>query len=293
MGRGAIACAALASACNYGGAFMCGSDESCSANGVSGRCEPSGFCSFVDATCQSGRRYGDSSGSLSGTCVGATGDDAGVDSATVDMMIDTPVGAPFCDTADPHLVACYEFEGNTNDSSGHNLNATMTNVTFVAGQVGMAMQFGATSAADVAENAAFDPPQITIEAWIHPNQLPAGGSRAGILDNDGQYGFFLQSNGDLQCTALTAGANVAAGRWTHVACTVDGANARIYVDGSLKGMATQGPLGNGGTTGISIAADNPPGSGSRLIGLIDQMRIESVARSAAEICADAGRTTCP
>jgi len=292
MGRVAIVCAALASACNYGGAFMCGSDESCSTNGISGRCESNGFCSFVDTSCQSGRRYGDNSGSVSGTCVGATGDDAGVDSAD-DAMTDAPVGRPFCDTADPHLVACYEFEGNTNDSSGHNLNATMTNVTFVAGKVGMAMQFGATSAADVAENAAFDVPQLTIEAWINPSQLPPGGSRAGILDNNNQYGFFVQSNGDLQCTSITVGANIVAGRWTHIACTVDGLAARIYVDGSLKGMAAQGPLGSGGTTGVSIAADNPPGSGSRLIGLMDQLRIENTARSPEEICADAGRTTCP
>jgi hypothetical protein len=266
---------------------MCGGDESCSTNGIAGRCEPSGFCSFVDNGCQSGWRYGDSAGSLSGMCVG--GIDAGVD-VPLDAGIDTPL-APFCDRGDPRLVACYEFEGNTNDTSGHSLDASMVNVTFVAGQVGMAMQFGATSAADVSENPAFDVPQITIEAWINPSALPAG--RAGIVDNDGQYGFFLQSNGDLQCTAETAAAGIVAGRWTHVACTVDGTNAKIYVDGSLKGMATQGSLGSGGTTGISIAADNPPGSGSRLIGLIDQLRVENAARTAAEICADAGRTSCP
>jgi hypothetical protein len=69
--------------------------------------------------------------------------------------------------------------------------------------------------------------------------------------------------------------------------------ARIYVDGSLRGTAAQGPLGSGGTTGASIAADNPPGSGSRLVGLIDQLRVESAARTAAEICGDAGRTSCP
>src|SRR5262249_13522734 len=117
--------------------------------------------------------------------------------------------------------------------------------------------------------------------------------RAGIVDNNGQYGFFLQNNGDLQCTAVTVGANIAPNRWTHVACTVDGTNARIYVDGSLKGSDAQGPLGSGGTTGISIAAAHPPGSDSRLIGLIDQLRIEDIALSAEQLCADAGHTSCP
>jgi hypothetical protein len=271
---------------------MCGTDESCSANGISGRCEPSGFCSFVDTSCQSGRRYGSNSGSLSGTCVGATGGDAGADSA-IDSGVDTPAAPPFCDTADTRLVACYEFEGNTNDSSGHGLNASMTNVTFVTGKVGMAMQFGATSAADVPENAAFDVPHLTIEAWINPSQLPTIGNRMGIVDNQNQYGFFLQPAGALQCTAVTADAHVVANQWTHVACTVDGTTARIYANGSQVNSAPQGPLGNAGVTGISIAADNPPGSGSRLIGLIDQLRIENEARTAAEICGDAGRSSCP
>ena len=29
--------------------------------------------------------------------------------------------AAFCDPADPHLVACYEFEGSANDGSSHGL----------------------------------------------------------------------------------------------------------------------------------------------------------------------------
>jgi len=49
---------------------------------------------------------------------------------------------PFCDPTDPHLVACYEFEGDTKDRSNHHLDATMVNVPFPAGKAGMAMQFG-------------------------------------------------------------------------------------------------------------------------------------------------------
>lgn len=49
-----------------------------------------------------------------------------------------------------------------------------------------------------------------------------------------------------------------------------------------------GSLSTSSTSGMSIAADNPAGSGSRLIGLIDELRILSVARTATEICDDAG-----
>ncbi|MEM9462975.1 MAG: right-handed parallel beta-helix repeat-containing protein [Myxococcota bacterium] len=40
-------------------AFLCEDNAQCVARGVQGRCEPSGFCSFPDSTCDSGQRYGE------------------------------------------------------------------------------------------------------------------------------------------------------------------------------------------------------------------------------------------
>jgi hypothetical protein len=218
---------------------------------------------------------------------------------------DAPLDAslpPFCDPAEPHLVVCYELDGNTRDSSSHHLDATMTNVAFVAGKVGTAMQFGATSAADVANSAAFDVTALTIEAWIWPAQLPPAGMRAGILDMEGQYGFFLHPGGDLACTMIggpsipATAAHIATDRWTHVACTYDGSTATaIYVDGvRIASAPGGGTLATGGSSGISLAANNPPTSTprSQLIGLIDEIRMMNVARTPDQICADAGRTGC-
>lgn len=222
-----------------------------------------------------------------------------VDGLLLDGATDAPLVKPFCDTTDGTLVACYAFENNTQDGTNHNLDATMTNVSFPNGKVGKAMQFGATSAADVNENAMFDLDALTIEAWIFPTVLPAPGRRMGVFDNDGQYGLFLHENGRLQCT-LTNGpslgfdANIPANTWTHVACAYDGANSALYVNGVAVTKGNGGAtLSTGGTTGISIAADNPPGAGSQLIGLIDQMRIYSVDRGEAAICRDAEATGCP
>jgi hypothetical protein len=226
-----------------------------------------------------------------------------------DAAIDPPGGMeadaatvsppPFCDPADPHLVACYEFEGNTKDGSAHHLDATRTNVSFTTGQVGMAMQFVATSAADVADSPAFDIAQATIEAWIKPTQFASSGNRQNIIDVDRQYALFVHSDGTLTCPmvnvlSLTTLAKIPLNQWTHVACTYDGAMVTIYIDGAPSAaMAGTGSLGTNGTTGMSLAADNPPGSGSQLVGLIDELRLMSVARTAAQICADAGRTHCP
>lgn len=190
---------------------------------------------------------------------------------------------PFCDPQDPALVVCFELEGDTRDSSGHGLHASMVDVQFVPGRVGLAMQFGATSAADVPDSPHLDVAAVTIEAWIRPSELPAAGTRMGIVDNHAQWGLFLHEGGELHCqpSAARVAANIAANTWTHVACTHDGTTGRVYVDGRFVGEQPAGPLATGGSTGLSIAADNPPGSGSRLIGLIDELRILGVARAPA------------
>lgn len=62
---------ALAStACLRKTAFQCASDNACGAGGV---CETTGFCSFADGNCSSGRRYDDSAGTLAGQCTSGGG----------------------------------------------------------------------------------------------------------------------------------------------------------------------------------------------------------------------------
>ncbi|MEJ7601457.1 MAG: lectin-like protein [Kofleriaceae bacterium] len=56
-------------------AFPCASDTECGA----GTCEGVGFCSFADATCTSGARFGEHSGQYAGQCVGDQTSDGGVD----------------------------------------------------------------------------------------------------------------------------------------------------------------------------------------------------------------------
>ncbi|MCA9653116.1 MAG: hypothetical protein H6712_19840 [Myxococcales bacterium] len=52
------------------GVFLCQDDGSCEQGGSQGVCQPSGYCSFPDASCESGQRYGElAGGTLAGTCV--------------------------------------------------------------------------------------------------------------------------------------------------------------------------------------------------------------------------------
>jgi hypothetical protein len=72
--------------------FQCETDTACGTGGV---CESSGFCSFVDKNCDSGRRYTESAGPNAGQCTGGGGGSGGVDSGVVDARpIDAPPGCP-------------------------------------------------------------------------------------------------------------------------------------------------------------------------------------------------------
>ncbi len=218
--------------------------------------------------------------------------------AASDTASDTAGDAPvdYCD----NTLACYRFENNAQDSSGNGLNATTNNVGYVAGKVGNALQMiDGTSAADVAESTVVDvTTALTVEGWIKPTALPGAGLRMGMLDNDGQWGVFLLEGGNMRCTVPNAAAQttgtIVVNEWNHVACTFDGTTTKLYVRGVLEGQGTGATmLGTGGTTGLSIAANNPPGSGDRLVGMIDELRLLPVARTATEVCQDALLPSCP
>lgn len=68
-----VAMLCIVGSCGTPELFQCESDAECD----QGLCERNGFCSFEDGSCESGRRYGEHAGQLSGNCVaepvGSTG----------------------------------------------------------------------------------------------------------------------------------------------------------------------------------------------------------------------------
>ena len=70
----ALVTAALAAACLRSPSYQCASAAQCAQGGVTGRCEPSGFCSLPDPSCGDGYRWADGS-PMAGACVGAGGPD--------------------------------------------------------------------------------------------------------------------------------------------------------------------------------------------------------------------------
>lgn len=90
---GAVALGAAACSPFGGGAFSCERDDQCGL----GKCTMS-YCSFSDSSCPSGYRFGDASGPLANTCVGATstGSDASVTGIDAKTYLDAPPAGVVC-----------------------------------------------------------------------------------------------------------------------------------------------------------------------------------------------------
>lgn len=111
------------------GTFTCSDESDCIGSGADGVCQPDGFCSFPDAACSSGQRYGSHSGALSGECVpqidDTTGDptlptDTSTSSSTSDPVTTLPLDATATD-ADSTSAPTSLSESSTSpdpDSSG-------------------------------------------------------------------------------------------------------------------------------------------------------------------------------
>lgn len=220
--------------------------------------------------------------------------DADADELDARAQLDSADRA-FCDATDPMLVGCYQFEHNLIDGSMYHNSGTTTAVSYATGKVGEGLFVGTTTGIDIADSPSFDVADLTIEAWIAPSLLPTDGNRAGILDCEGQYGLFLHPNGDLSCTAggsVTAQANIQPNHWTHVACTHANGTISIYADGTLVNSGGGAALPTANTSGITLGGNNPPGGGSPLNGVLDQVRLFGVGLTPTQICSDAGKPNC-
>lgn len=186
-----------------------------------------------------------------------------------------------CSEAD--LTLCFAFEGNVMDTSQGNVSPTTSNAaSFAPGRSGLAALVGEESFIRFAALPTLTTPSATVEAWINPSQKRDGV----VFDASDRYSLRTHGNGQLGC--VTQGADVRGGAipigvWTHVACVFDGNKVVAYVNGV--------PVGNGnGSTGsslnapVAIGGDAP--SGSPFVGLLDDVRVFRVGRTAAQIAAE-------
>jgi hypothetical protein len=138
---------------------------------------------------------------------------------------------------------------------------------------------------------------MTLEAWVRPT-LIAGWRTVLLKERPGGlvYGLYSNEDGNRPSVHTFIGstewdtrgtAQVAANTWTHLAATYDGANLRLYVNGTqTSSRALTGPMV------VSTGALRIGGNAvwpEWFSGLIDEVRVYNRALSAAEVSADVTR----
>ncbi len=230
------------------------------------------------------------------------GGGGGDDDPDADVAVDAPAGIdadvtarPFCDREDPDLRLCLTFEEGAIDEAGAGVVVDRAaNLGFGPGRVGAAVQLSSTSDLHAAESPALDvTTALTMEAFVLVAETP--GNRAGIMDNNGQWGMWLGSNMRPYCTlsgSTVSGPTIAMNTWTHVACVFDSLTFRIHVDGALFGTVNrQVPAPTTGLDGVNVGQDcTPAGANDPLTGAMDEVRVWASARSDDQLAAAAART---
>ncbi len=211
------------------------------------------------------------------------------------------------------LVARWDFDEGTgpvaHDTSGNNNHGTLDNYTddsqWVAGRFGGGLAFnGQTSNRLIVP----DSPKIgadlvnafTVSAWFRSNvELPAGGSGAALLEKGNSY-FLLQgvASGGMNFLMKKAtvnftvplGESLAANVWYNVVGVFDGAQARLYLNGELKGnLPVAAPIDS---TDLPLVIGGDDASRT-FNGVIDRVAIWNRALTDEEVLQVAGRVGAP
>jgi hypothetical protein len=223
----------------------------------------------------------------------------------------SPPGNPgnvFHPSVDANTVASwYTLEGpgysTTNDSSGHNYNCTLDGTTswVSPGKFPYALDFlGGTDGPTVncGSHAAYNLQNFTFELYFRGTQNNIWGRMAGHIQPTSQRWMLdeIENKPNLRLWTVNGGAELRASRayndnqWHHLAVTVSGTTARMYIDGTLDGSVTLPGLIRSDNLPLTIgSAENGGRSFTELTGV----RLSNVARTSFEYGAFAKITTEP
>ncbi len=169
-------------------------------------------------------------------------------------------------------------------------DGSMTNADLVSGRAGLGLDLDGSD--DVLRSGPLDlvgVDALTLSGWVRldahsPSATVvsktdgAGSPIAQVaIGSGGEVIVRLGLDGSTTTLTSTAGA-VPTGAWHHVAASWDGATVRAVVDGTeVASSAAAGALDGDAATGMTIG-DEAAG-GAALDGLVDEVRVETVARS--------------
>jgi hypothetical protein len=154
---------------------------------------------------------------------------------------------------------------------------------------------------EVAHEAALEPEQITVSAWVWLTEYPAGeDNRRWVVNKNGnewsqghyglvvagkEVGAFLNIGGgrDKCFEARSDSAPLKLKQWHNLAVTYDSATLRVYVDGAEVAAKAVNQKRQAGTAPLAIGRRQDGFANSAFRGLIDEVRVYNRAMDAAQV----------
>ncbi|MBP8606361.1 MAG: alginate lyase family protein [Phycisphaerae bacterium] len=225
-------------------------------------------------------------------------DTSGGESADSSESSATPRGMP---------IAHYKLEGNTLDGSGNGNNATTTgSPAYVEGRNGQAIDLdGLDDYITIPSGVVGAVENITVAAWVN---WDGGGSWQRIFDfgdSTSRYMFLTPSSGGSgtlrfainngKGEQITETSVLTTGTWVHVAVTLSGNTATLYVGGFpvAINVASINPTGFDFKPAKNYIGKSQFGSDPLFNGRIDDFRIYNYALSETQVAALAANTEPP
>ena len=187
------------------------------------------------------------------------------------------------------------------DSSGEKNHGTIKGgAKWVEGKFGSALEFdGDDDVVVIAKAPSLEiTDQITIEAWVKPasftskvgatNEVAivsmAEGGGWQLTIRDGHLFPYIGKEGGGYVT-LKGNTPLEKNKWYHLAASFDGESLKVYVDGKLDGETKGKTKISVKNVNVNIGANPSPGGGAICFftGIIDEVRVSNIARSADEI----------
>jgi hypothetical protein len=209
------------------------------------------------------------------------------------------------------LVAYYPFNGNGNDESGNGHNGSIYGATLVADRNGVpyaAYGFnGVGGYISVANDAALNPPAVTVVAWAKVNAFSStksGGNTTqqyivfkqnvgpsnfegysvGLSEPTRNFGVMVaKGNGGVQRGVGSAVGSIELNRWYQIALVADSTQIMMYLDGVFQGNVQTGFPLNYATRPLYFGRSGDNGFDGYFNGGIDNIRIYNRTLRAGEI----------
>lgn len=180
------------------------------------------------------------------------------------------------------------------DVIGSNDGNMVNKVEIVNGKINQAALFSGGGYVEVPDDPSLKPQQFSFQFWVNSNKDFGATTRFELVDNTGQIVIRNDERGEFGSNlafhwsdggswyAINPAKVPSAKEWYNVACTHDGSEAKIYLNGKLEESLKSKFAFSGGEVGISIGA-HKWASANFFDGMIDELLFYKKALTNAEV----------